>query len=221
MPPIIVPKVTLAEMNAEQNGCKVVYEINYTGFALNIGAGSSSEREELRLQSAKQTDQLRALEDANTCNLQDRKHVNHKYNNQRCEQHSFPINTAFRFSIHLFPLLQRLFRILGVGEVAAIRFLCPPSPSFPFVQLPFRVRGTSKIRDLDRAHGYRKVRRDVSRADPVPETALHQRRAARDRALQLKSKRKRSPKTILKLPDLEQSKSAVLNSLISPSSQRS
>ena len=36
-----------------------------------------------------------------------------------------------------------------------------------------------------------------------------------------KNKHKRSPKTILKLPDLEQSKSAVLNSLTSPSSQRS
>src|ERR1700736_6191256 len=36
-----------------------------------------------------------------------------------------------------------------------------------------------------------------------------------------KSKRKRAPKTILKLPDLEQSKSAVVNSLTSPSSQRS
>jgi integrase len=36
-----------------------------------------------------------------------------------------------------------------------------------------------------------------------------------------KSKRKRNPKTILKLPDLEQSKSAVLNSLTSVSSQRS
>ncbi|MGI9071306.1 MAG: tyrosine-type recombinase/integrase [Bryobacteraceae bacterium] len=36
-----------------------------------------------------------------------------------------------------------------------------------------------------------------------------------------KHKRKRNPKTILKLPDLEQSKSAVLNSLPSPSSQRS
>src|SRR5208283_2213647 len=36
-----------------------------------------------------------------------------------------------------------------------------------------------------------------------------------------KNKRKRAPKTILKLPDLEQSKSAVLNSLTSPSSQRS
>jgi hypothetical protein len=34
-------------------------------------------------------------------------------------------------------------------------------------------------------------------------------------------KRKLTPKTILKLPDLEQSKSAVLNSLTSPSSQRS
>src|SRR5580698_6892410 len=37
----------------------------------------------------------------------------------------------------------------------------------------------------------------------------------------LKSKRKRTPKTILTLPDLEQSKSAVVNSLTSPSSQRS
>jgi hypothetical protein len=35
-----------------------------------------------------------------------------------------------------------------------------------------------------------------------------------------KAKRKRTPKSILKLPDLEQSKSAVLNSLTSPSSQR-
>src|SRR2546421_10027812 len=36
-----------------------------------------------------------------------------------------------------------------------------------------------------------------------------------------KSKRKRIPKTILKLPDLEQSKSAVLNSLTSASLKRS
>ena len=35
-----------------------------------------------------------------------------------------------------------------------------------------------------------------------------------------KMKRKRVPKSVLKLPDLEQSKSAVLNSLTSPSSQR-
>jgi hypothetical protein len=34
-----------------------------------------------------------------------------------------------------------------------------------------------------------------------------------------KSKRKRLPKTVLKLPDLEQSKSAVLNSLTSASSK--
>src|SRR5271154_3969880 len=45
-------------------------------------------------------------------------------------------------------------------------------------------QATSKIRDLDRAHGYRKVTGDISRTDPVPETALHQRRAARERALQ-------------------------------------
>lgn len=36
-----------------------------------------------------------------------------------------------------------------------------------------------------------------------------------------KNKRKRNPKTVLKLPDLEQSKSAVLHSLTSQSSQRS
>jgi hypothetical protein len=36
-----------------------------------------------------------------------------------------------------------------------------------------------------------------------------------------KRKRKRVPKTVLKLPDLEQSKSAVLNSLTSTSSKRS
>ena len=36
-----------------------------------------------------------------------------------------------------------------------------------------------------------------------------------------KPKRKRAPKTVLRLPDLEQSKSAVLNSLASQSSQRS
>src|SRR5208282_4194066 len=36
-------------------------------------------------------------------------------------------------------------------------------------------KATSKIRDLDRAHGYRKVRRDFSGGDPVPETTFHQR----------------------------------------------
>jgi hypothetical protein len=36
-----------------------------------------------------------------------------------------------------------------------------------------------------------------------------------------KNKRKHPPKTVLRLPDLEQSKSLVLNSLISTSSQRS
>lgn len=35
-----------------------------------------------------------------------------------------------------------------------------------------------------------------------------------------KTKRKRAPKSVLKVPDLEQSKSAVLNSLTSPGSQR-
>jgi hypothetical protein len=36
-----------------------------------------------------------------------------------------------------------------------------------------------------------------------------------------KNKRNRNPKSVLRLPDLEQSKSAVLNSLTSQSSQRS
>src|SRR5580698_7739797 len=45
--------------------------------------------------------------------------------------------------------------------------------------------------------------------------------AAAEAASMAKSKRKRVPKTVLKLPDLEQSKSAVLNSLTSSSSKRS
>jgi hypothetical protein len=45
--------------------------------------------------------------------------------------------------------------------------------------------------------------------------------AAAEAAPMAKSKRKRVPKTVLKLPDLEQSKSAVLNSLTSSSSKRS
>jgi hypothetical protein len=49
---------------------------------------------------------------------------------------------------------------------------------------------------------------------PRPKEAVAMARKAR-------AKRKRATKTILKLPDLEQSKSAVLNSLTSPSSQRS
>jgi hypothetical protein len=36
-----------------------------------------------------------------------------------------------------------------------------------------------------------------------------------------KSKHKRTPETVLKLPDLEQSKSAVMNSLTSASSKHS
>ena len=43
---------------------------------------------------------------------------------------------------------------------------------------------TRQIRDLDRAHGYGKVRWDFSRADPVPETAFHERHGAHDRVLQ-------------------------------------
>jgi hypothetical protein len=36
-------------------------------------------------------------------------------------------------------------------------------------------KATSKIRDLDRAHGHWKVGRDFSGSDPVPETTFHQR----------------------------------------------
>src|SRR5215831_1900791 len=46
-------------------------------------------------------------------------------------------------------------------------------------------------------------------------------RAVRQNPGMAKNKRKRNPKTVLKLPDLEQAKSAVLNSLTSQSSQRS
>ena len=46
------------------------------------------------------------------------------------------------------------------------------------------VRPRAKSSDLARARGYRKVRRDFSRADPVPETTFHQRHAASRRVLQ-------------------------------------
>ena len=45
-------------------------------------------------------------------------------------------------------------------------------------------QATSKIRDLDRAHGHRKVGRDFSGSDPVPETTFHQRGATGGRVLQ-------------------------------------
>ena len=45
-------------------------------------------------------------------------------------------------------------------------------------------KATSKIHDLDRADGHRKVGRDFSSGDPVPETTFHQRDAASGRVLQ-------------------------------------
>src|SRR5437764_13932023 len=48
-----------------------------------------------------------------------------------------------------------------------------------------------------------------------------QRRRCFENGGMAKQKRKRTPKTILRLPDLEHSKTAVLNSLTSPSSRRS
>src|SRR5437763_2095263 len=50
---------------------------------------------------------------------------------------------------------------------------------------------------------------------------VHLQLANADKLAGMAKKRKRTPKSILKLPDLEQSKSAVLNSLPSVSSQRS
>src|SRR5271168_4298038 len=45
-------------------------------------------------------------------------------------------------------------------------------------------KATSKIRDLDRADGHRKVGRDFAGGDPVPETTFHQRGATGGRFLQ-------------------------------------
>src|SRR5271154_6697806 len=42
----------------------------------------------------------------------------------------------------------------------------------------------TKVEHLARARGYGKVRRDFSRADPVPETPFCQRHGASDRVLQ-------------------------------------
>jgi len=66
-----------------------------------------------------------------------------------------------------------------------------------------------------------------SQNGPVPQETLQRTLEARracpvvETAGMASKKRKLSPKTVLKLPDLEQSKSAVLNSLTSRSSQRS
>src|SRR5581483_2956562 len=45
-------------------------------------------------------------------------------------------------------------------------------------------KATSKIGDLDRANGYRKVGRDFSGSDPVAETTFHQRHPASGGVLQ-------------------------------------
>src|ERR1700756_4573084 len=45
-------------------------------------------------------------------------------------------------------------------------------------------KAPGKIRSLDRAFGHRKIGRDFARADRVPETTFHQRRAARGGFLQ-------------------------------------
>ena len=58
------------------------------------------------------------------------------------------------------------------------RFLCFPEKRLA-CRAHFRTHGqtTDKVSDLARPSGYRKVRWDFSRADPVPETKFHQRHA--------------------------------------------
>jgi site-specific recombinase XerD len=68
---------------------------------------------------------------------------------------------------------------------------------------------------LDRITPDKRGSRLQTRVTGVPQRPIVQ------TAEMAKNKRKRTPKTVLKLPDLEQSKSAVLNSLTSLSSQRS
>jgi len=54
------------------------------------------------------------------------------------------------------------------------RFLCIPEKR-PARRAHLCTYGqtTDKVSDLDRPRGYRKVRSDFSRADPVPETTFH------------------------------------------------
>ena len=88
----------------------------------------------------------------------------------------------------------------------------------------FRSRIRIRSSEADWADSDREIRLADIELDYVPINALRFRYRAKacsaENAGMPKSKPKRNPKTVLRLPDLEQSRSAVLNSLTSPSSQR-
>jgi hypothetical protein len=67
----IFTKLTIAEINADQNLSKIVHENNFNLVNMNFGGKSKAETEALRLKGAEQTRRVQALEHANVCNLTD------------------------------------------------------------------------------------------------------------------------------------------------------
>ena len=63
--PHVLPRVTIAEISADQNVCKIVYENNFNLFNVAF-TGSRAEAEKSRLQRVRQ---IQALEASNVCNL--------------------------------------------------------------------------------------------------------------------------------------------------------
>jgi curli biogenesis system outer membrane secretion channel CsgG len=66
--PHVLPRVTIAEISADQNVCKIVYENNFNLLNVAFTGVSRAEAEKSRLQRATQ---MQVLEAANVCDLTD------------------------------------------------------------------------------------------------------------------------------------------------------
>ncbi len=66
--PHVLPRVTIAEISADQNVCKIVYENNFNLLNVAFTGTSRAEAEKSRLQRVRQ---IQALEASNVCNPTD------------------------------------------------------------------------------------------------------------------------------------------------------
>ena len=64
--PHVLARVTIAEISADQNVCKIVYENNFNLLNVAFAGASRAEAGKSRLQTVRQ---IQALEAANVCNL--------------------------------------------------------------------------------------------------------------------------------------------------------
>jgi hypothetical protein len=64
--PHVLPRVTIAEISADPNVCKIVYENNFNLLNVAFTGASRAEAEKSRLQRVRQ---IQALEASNLCNL--------------------------------------------------------------------------------------------------------------------------------------------------------